>query len=95
MCTRPIESVIDAEPASRTSGWRGDGNAALADALGALAGKTAPQSPCTALARPLLTPDGPTPRCLSPQPLERDDQHEIIRGLNQKGDQAFVMLAEM
>ncbi len=29
------------------------------------------------------------------QPLQTGDEHKIIRGINQKRDQAFVMLAEM
>lgn len=35
------------------------------------------------------------PKSSTAQPLETDDEYEIVRGINQKGDQAFVMLAEM
>jgi hypothetical protein len=37
----------------------------------------------------------PERRPLVAQPLETDHEHEIVWGINQKGDQAFVMLAEM
>jgi len=43
-----------------------------------------------------LSPGGPTGTLLSvAEPLETDDEYEVVRGINQEGDQPFVMLAEM